>query len=49
MNRMILVGLCFPIASLAQTHRAYADELFKKADYYHAFFLYRNLYGTNLR
>lgn len=45
---MLLVGLFFPLVSFAQTHRAYADELFKKADYYHAFFLYRNLYGTNL-
>ena len=48
MNRMLLVGLFFPFASFSQTHRAYADELFKKGDYYHAFFLYRNLYGTNL-
>ncbi len=45
---MLLVGLFFPLVSFSQTHRAYADELFKKADYYHAFFLYRNLYGTNL-
>jgi hypothetical protein len=48
MNRMLLVGLFFPFVSFSQTHRAYADELFKKGDYYHAFFLYRNLYGTNL-
>lgn len=48
MNRMLLVGLFFPLISFSQTHRAYADELFKKGDYYHAFFLYRNLYGTNL-
>lgn len=48
MNRMLLVGLFFPLVSFSQTHRAYADELFKKADYYHAFLLYRNLYGTNL-
>jgi tetratricopeptide (TPR) repeat protein len=45
---MLLVAWCFPFISFAQTHRAYADELFKKGDYYHAFFLYRNLYGTNL-
>ncbi|MFY7908277.1 MAG: hypothetical protein ACOVO2_01935 [Emticicia sp.] len=48
MNRMLLVALFFPLVSFSQTHRAYADELFKKGDYYHAFFLYRNLYGTNL-
>ncbi len=48
MNRLLLVGLFFPLVSFSQTHRAYADELFKKGDYYHAFFLYRNLYGTNL-
>jgi tetratricopeptide (TPR) repeat protein len=47
-KRMLIVGVFFPLVSFAQTHRAYADELFKKADYYHAFFLYRNLYGTNL-
>lgn len=45
---MLLVGLFFPLVSFSQTHRAYADELFKKGDYYHAFFLYRNLYGTTL-
>lgn len=45
---MLLVGLLFPLVSFSQTHRAYADELFKKGDYYHAFFLYRNLYGTTL-
>ena len=48
MNRILLAGIFFPLFSFAQTHRAYADELFKKADYYHAFFLYRNLYGTDL-
>lgn len=48
MNRVLLWALLLPFASFAQTHRAYADELFKKGDYYHAFFLYRNLYGTNL-
>ncbi|WP_435356816.1 hypothetical protein [Emticicia sp. SJ17W-69] len=48
MNRILLVGILLPFASFAQTHRAYADELFKKADYYKAFFLYRNLYGTDL-
>lgn len=48
MNRILLVGIFLPLASFAQTHRAYADELFQKADYYKAFFLYRNLYGTNL-
>jgi tetratricopeptide (TPR) repeat protein len=48
MNRIILAGIFLPCISFAQTHRAYADELFKKADYYKAFFLYRNLYGTNL-
>ncbi|GAB2624134.1 hypothetical protein GCM10027035_19640 [Emticicia sediminis] len=48
MNRMLLVGLFFPLLSFSQTHRAYADELFQKGDYYKAFFLYRNLYGTNL-
>ena len=48
MNRVLLMGLFFPFVSLSQTHRAYADELFKKGDYFHAFFLYRNLYGTNL-
>jgi hypothetical protein len=48
MNRILLVGIFLPLVSFAQTHRAYADELFKKADYYKAFFLYRNLYGTNL-
>lgn len=47
-NRMLLVGLFFPLVSFSQTHRAYADELFQKGDYYKAFFLYRNLYGTNL-
>lgn len=45
---MLLVGLFFPLVSFSQTHRAYADELFQKGDYYKAFFLYRNLYGTNL-
>ena len=45
---MLLVGLFLPLVSFSQTHRAYADELFKKGDYYHAFFLYRNLYGTTL-
>lgn len=48
MKRILLVGIFLPFVSFAQTHRAYADELFKKADYYHAFFLYRNLYGTDL-
>ena len=48
MTRMLLVGIFFPLVSFSQTHRAYADELFKKADYYHAFFLYRNLYGATL-
>ncbi len=48
MNRILLVGIFLPLVSFAQTHRAYADELFKKADYYKAFFLYRNLYGTDL-
>jgi tetratricopeptide (TPR) repeat protein len=48
LNRILLVGILIPFVSFAQTHRAYADELFKKADYYHAFFLYRNLYGTDL-
>lgn len=48
MKCMLLVGLFSPLISFSQTHRAYADELFKKGDYYHAFFLYRNLYGTNL-
>lgn len=48
MNRTLLVGLFFPLISFSQTHRAYADELFQKGDYYKAFFLYRNLYGTNL-
>lgn len=48
MNRILFVGFFLPYISFAQTHRAYADELFKKADYYKAFFLYRNLYGTNL-
>lgn len=48
MKRMLLVGLFFPLVSFSQTHRAYADELFQKGDYYKAFFLYRNLYGTNL-
>jgi tetratricopeptide (TPR) repeat protein len=48
MNRILFVGILLPCISFAQTHRAYADELFKKADYYKAFFLYRNLYGTNL-
>jgi hypothetical protein len=48
MNRILLVGIFLPLGSFAQTHRAYADELFKKADYYKAFFLYRNLYGTDL-
>ena len=48
MKRVLLMGLFFPFVSFSQTHRAYADELFKKGDYFHAFFLYRNLYGTNL-
>ncbi len=48
MNRILLVGIFLPLVSFAQTHRAYADELFQKADYSKAFFLYRNLYGTNL-
>ena len=48
MNCILLVGIFLPFVSFAQTHRAYADELFKKADYYKAFFLYRNLYGTDL-
>ena len=47
-TRIIVVIVLLPFVSFAQTHRAYADELFKKADYYKAFFLYRNLYGTNL-
>ncbi len=47
-TRIIIVVILLPFVSFAQTHRAYADELFKKADYYKAFFLYRNLYGTNL-
>lgn len=47
-TRIIIVVMLLPFVSFAQTHRAYADELFKKADYYKAFFLYRNLYGTNL-
>lgn len=48
MRLILLVGIIVPSLSFAQTHRAYADELFKKSDYYKAFFLYRNLYGTDL-
>jgi tetratricopeptide (TPR) repeat protein len=48
MKLILLVGIIVPSLSFAQTHRAYADELFKKSDYYKAFFLYRNLYGTDL-
>lgn len=48
MKFILLVGIIVPSLSFAQTHRAYADELFKKSDYYKAFFLYRNLYGSDL-
>lgn len=48
MKFILLVGIIVPSLSFAQTHRAYADELFKKSEYYKAFFLYRNLYGSDL-